>query len=59
MSERFRIPVTVETDGAGSFVGGAMYHSCVGENFLQKQGEKKEKWLPNASKHSCFPANAE
>jgi len=30
MTERFRMPMTWEMDRAGAFVGGSVYHSCLG-----------------------------
>lgn len=40
MSERFRMPMTVETDGAGSFVGGAVYHSRLESISCEKKQNK-------------------
>lgn len=30
MTERIRMPMTLKMDGAGAFVGGSVYHSCLG-----------------------------
>lgn len=55
MSERFRMPMTAETDGAGAFVGGAVYHSCL-ESI---SWEKKKAGSKCADEHkSDFQTNA-